>query len=329
LDKFGIPLIFGVLALGAFLIFGLGMRNVWRGISSSRWPTAPATVVKSETAESVTADQKTRTTSKTYSADILFRYEVNGRTYTTDLIQFGQTVGSGDSSEAEIRSLRYPVGTALTVRYNPADASIASAQAGFHPDALWLPGAGLGFLLPIIMFYLLYRGSPGGGDGMKYGLGMFAVIFVMIGLAMLAGGLVRLWRAYDSQRWPSTNGVIIYGKRDASTSAAEMEDGEVVRSTTHGARLIYRFEVAGQKHYSNVRVFGQLAGSDEDWANDIAERYQLGKTVRVSYSPDNPDLAVLEPGINNEAYYLPGAGAAFLLFGLAVFFFGIPALTGW
>jgi hypothetical protein len=53
----------------------------------------------------------------------------------------------------------------------------------------------------------------------------------------------------------------------------------------------------------------------------------VGKVVTVRYAPGNPDLGVLEPGIQREAYWLPGAGAAFLLFGLAVFIWGIPALT--
>jgi hypothetical protein len=48
----------------------------------------------------------------------------------------------------------------------------------------------------------------------------------------------------------------------------------------------------------------------------------LGKEVTVHYSPLNPNLGVLEPGIDREALWLPGAGAAFLLFGLAVFIWG-------
>jgi hypothetical protein len=37
-------------------------------------------------------------------------------------------------------------------------------------------------------------------------------------------------------------------------------------------------------------------------------------------------LAILEPGINSEAYWLPGAGLAFFLFGLAVTLIIVPAL---
>jgi hypothetical protein len=49
--------------------------------------------------------------------------------------------------------------------------------------------------------------------------------------------------------------------------------------------------------------------------------------VKVAYCPSDPDLATLEPGISSEAYWLPGAGLACLLFGLAALIWGVPALT--
>jgi hypothetical protein len=52
-------------------------------------------------------------------------------------------------------------------------------------------------------------------------------------------------------------------------------------------------------------------------------RYPTGADVPVWYCPADPDLAVLEPGIGQEAYYLPGAGAAFFLFGLLVWFLSL------
>ena len=89
-----------------------------------------------------------------------------------------------------------------------------------------------------------------------------------------------------------------------------------MRSTVHGAPLAYQYEVGGQKHFSNVRCFGQFGASTEEWAKEIAERYPSGADVPVSYCPTDPDLAALEPGIGRETYYLPGGGAAFVLFGL-------------
>jgi hypothetical protein len=119
----------------------------------------------------------------------------------------------------------------------------------------------------------------------------------------------------------------VYGQIDSSSHATQMADGERVSSTSSGAHLVFGYEVNGKKYYSNVRLFGQIAAQGGDWAWKIAKRYPLGKEVTVRYSPENPNLGVLEPGIFREAFWLTGAGAAFLLFGLAVFIWGIPALT--
>src|SRR5207248_1221931 len=145
-----------------------------------------------------------------------------------------------DIAEAGLRLLRYPEGATVKVRYDPSNPAIAVAQPGFHASSLWLPGAGLAFIVPAIMFYLLFRSSTGGSaNGMKYGAMLFAFICIAIGMVMLTPGLIRLWHAYDSQRWPKAAGLIITG-----------------RGAPGKVPLVYRYEVDGQNYYSNVRVFG-------------------------------------------------------------------------
>jgi hypothetical protein len=310
---------------GAILVPGI--RNVSRAVASHHWPTTPAVVVQSESSVATEPGDRRHDPSTMYSAAIRFRYNVDGREYTTDLLHFGQTGGSGDSSEAELRRLRYVLGSKATVSYNPARPSVAAAEPGFHSEVLLLPGAGLAFLAPAVMFIVLYFGISRDNSLVGAGLAMFAGIFATLGLALLTIGLVNLSRAYESQRWPQTGGAITYGKIDSSNNSTQMADGERVTSTASGAHLVFGYEVNGKKYYSNVRRFGQIAGRGGDWAWKIARRYPLGKEVTVHYSLRNPNLGVLEPGIDREAFWLPGAGAAFLLFGLAVFTWGIPALT--
>jgi hypothetical protein len=307
------------MALIGLSIFGLGARNLWRAFASHRWPTASATVV-----ESVTEVAR----NEMYSAKIKFQYEVRGQTYATDQIYIGQTVGSGDSSEAELRRFRYPMGAKVQVRYDPSDPSIASVHPGFQAEVLWLPGAGLAFLVPAVMAFFLVRSSEG-SSGIGFGLTIFCAIFMSIGSILLFIGGRALWRGWRSSKWPTARGVIVYGHRAQSeeTLPAESEDQASVNTKNDG-HLVYRFEVGGRTHFSNNRRFGQLAGSDSDWAANIAEKYPLGREVTVWYRPDNPDFATLEPGASKEALWTPGAGAAFFLFGLAALVFGVPALSG-
>jgi Protein of unknown function (DUF3592) len=321
-----------VLGASVFLLTGgailvPGVRNLSHAVASRHWPRTAATVAQSDSRVETENNGRGRAPSTMYSADIRFRYNVDGHEYTTDVLHFGQTLGSGDSSDAELRRFRYPVESAVTVAYNPKAPSIAAAEPGFHSEALLLPGAGLAFLVPGIMCIVLYFGMSRDNYLFGAGLAMFAGIFSTLGLAFLTIALVNLSRAYESQQWPEAAGVITYGQIDSSAHIEKMENCDRVSSTTSGDHLIFGYEVNGKKYYSNVRLFGQIAAQGGDWAWKISTRYPLGKEVTVHYSPENPNLGVLEPGIDREAFWLPGAGAAFLLFGLAVFIWGIPALT--
>ena len=111
------------------------------------------------------------------------------------------------------------------------------------------------------------------------------------------------------------------------TSTKTSKTGRTITSTSYGAALVYRYQINGETHISNVRQFGQLAGSGPDWAEAILKQYPKGKEIPVAYSPDDPDLAVIEPGINSDAYWLPGAGIAFLLFAGLVAFIIVPSIA--
>src|SRR5579872_6456285 len=190
---FGVGLI---VALGLFL-FWKGARNVQRAIASTAWPTTSGMVTGSQASESTTKDEKTHAGSTTYSTETTIHFQVNGQDYSTDLIHFGQTLGSGDSSEAALQAVRYPAGAAVSVSYNPGDPSIAVVKPGLHADAFWLPGAGLAFLLPalmcIVMFPAMYRSwtdtggiqAPSGSAGGDTG---FAVVAAIFGAIFCAGG---------------------------------------------------------------------------------------------------------------------------------------------
>jgi hypothetical protein len=315
------------LLLGAWLLV-IGMRNLSHAVASPNWPRAAAVVVASQT--SAHADPKTvgsRASSTMYEADIRFAYTVDGKEYATDILHFGQTYGSGDSSDAALRKLRYPLGREVTVAYKPDDPAIAAAEPGFDHEVLLLIGGALFFIMPAIMFIVTWFGMTRNNSAFAIGLDMFAGIFAAIGASLLAAGLVNLWRAQASLHWPQAPGLITYGKIDSSRAVLETDGGRTMSASVSGARLIYQYEVAGKRHYNNTRLFGQTAGGGRAPEDEIATRYPLGKSVPVFYAPYNADLATLEPGIKSEAFWLPGAGAAFFLFGLAVFIWGVPAIT--
>lgn len=291
-------------ALGVWL-FCIGARNVWRAVASEHWPKVTGVASSSE------------------AADVEFHYEVGGAGFVTTVRHFGQTEAS-DGGDAQLVSYRYAPGRLLPIAHHPNDPWIATAEPGFNSDALWLPGAGLAFAVPGIMFIVLWFGlSRNDGRGTAIGLGIFGSIFATLGLVFLIPGLLNLWRSHEAARWPKADGVVVCGKPDTSTNDPKPPAGDAEFRELVGTHFIYRFEVGGHRYYSSVRRFGQV--DDSRMQND--SRYPLGGAVKVSYSPGNPGISAVETGIENENYWIPGAGAAFFLFGLAVLVFGIPALT--
>jgi hypothetical protein len=316
-----------VVVVFGLVIVGIGSRNVWRSVASTKWPRVRGAVVESSTSLSVSKDRQTGVKSATYRARITFGYQVGDKSYTTDTLHFGQTLGSGDSSDAELQHQRYPLGAPVWVSYHPADPSIATVKPGVYADVFWLLGAGLAFALPCIAGLLFFLTMDTEVRVFGIALGLFAALICLVGGAMLAAGLVRLCRAYASQSWPVASGAIVYEQQDASTSVTTYDDDTTERATSYGTNLVFQYEVGGTMHFGNTRRFGHLDAAGKDWADEIARRYPKGTQVKVAYCPSDPDLAVLEPGIDSEAYWLPGAGLVVLLFGLAVLVWGVPALA--
>jgi hypothetical protein len=306
-----------IFPLLGFTFLCMGLRNVWQAHASNSWPVADGLVVES----SVT------TKGSSYLPKVVASYTASGKPFTTETVHFGQTAGSSDSTEADLLLLRYPQGAKVRVSYDPNDPARSVIVPGFDSELLWLPGAGLAFGLPGIMFLLLFLGGDRSSSGLKVALTLFSTIFCLIGLAMLIPGLLRLWNGHSSTSWPTAQGTLLKKSETSDTAVERDTTGVTRRSTTYSTGLVYEFSVNGKMHYAATRRFGQLAGADQEWAAEIASRYESGAPVTVHYYPSNPDLAVLEPGTSSEALYLPGAGLAFLLFGLAVFVFAIPALS--
>jgi hypothetical protein len=322
----GIVAIFGALfvAVPGGIILWMGMRSVWRGLASPHWPAVAGIVLHAGMTESQAKEAGTKNTLIFYSARLAFRYQVNGQDYTTETLQFGRALGSGDSSSEAILMLRYPVGTKVTVFHRPHDPALATVKPGVNTDVAWYLCGGAVLILFGVFIVLAGLFSDRDVDLIPYIAGFFWLVFMLFGVAMLAPGLRNLWYAHASQGWPTTDGVIVCAEKEAARWVIQDSKGRAGQLTMQGAPLAYQYEVNGTRYFSNVRHFGQfIRSSSEDWAEAILQRYPSGTGVPVSYCPTDPDLAALELGINSECYYLPGGGLAFLLFGTAVMIWSI------
>jgi hypothetical protein len=357
----------GVLAIGLVVLFGLylflkGARNVQMALASTKWPQTSGIVVRSETTRSVVRGTRTSPGSVMFATKTVIRYVVNGQQYSTDVLHFGQTLGSDDKSEAALQRIRYPSGKKVTVSYNPRNPSAGVMKPGLHAEAFWLPGAGLAFLLPavlcLIVGHTMVRGlttddhtfansvrgaieeagrnagpiapipppRDAGGDAVMIVLAAaFGAVACGLGVLALTAGLQRIWHGYASENWPTTQGVVIFTSQGGGQNGEDAADDSMDTSTY--AQFVYQYEVAGTKHFNNVRRFAQVEGGSTQEADQVASRYSKGAAVKVSYFPTDPDVAVLEPGNTNASLVLPGLGVVLILFGLAIFIWVVPAVA--
>jgi len=360
-----IMLAFCGLAIGVVVAFGLflflkGARNIQMAVASEKWPTAPGKVTSVDTVRDATRETRRSPSIVTYNTKTAIQYDVNGQQYTTDVLFFGQTLGSGDKSEAALQRLRYPVGKDVQVSYDPAKPATAAMRPGLHAAAFWLPGAGLAFLLPAVLCLFLgpsmmrsmtaddkafqnyvqqsidqgkrgemvldrpfTRPRQGGDAVMMVAAAGFGLLLCGGGILALTSGFQRIWHGMASQSWPTVSGSVVFTHDSGGLGDADIEGDNT--SLKSYARFVYQYDVKGTTHYNNVRQFSQVEGGQEELQR-IGERYKKGAKVKVSYFPTDPDVAVLEPGNSSAALVLPAVGTVLVLFGLAILIFMVPAL---
>lgn len=114
-----LPVVFVMVAIAWIVV---GASSGVRGLMTHRWPTATGQITEQRLATRF--DDASGPT-------IRYTFEVNGQTYVGDGIQFGAW---GNKRTRVLRE--HPVGTDVTVRYNPSDPSQAVLIAGPSANVL-------------------------------------------------------------------------------------------------------------------------------------------------------------------------------------------------
>jgi len=121
--------------VGAVILYFVTIRPALKILDARDWNAVPCTVVSSRV-KSHSSDDGT-----TYSVDILYSYEVNGREFRANRYHFMSWSSSGYDAKARIVA-QYPAGAKSTCYVNPEDANDAVLLRGFTP-MMWfglLPG---------------------------------------------------------------------------------------------------------------------------------------------------------------------------------------------
>jgi len=141
--------------------------------------------------------------------------------------------------------------------------------------------------------------------------------FLAMGLFVtLYFGLPTLKLAKSSGSWPKTSGVVMQSSIETKRSSSHRR-GRRSR-TSYSPKIQFEYTVDGKQYSSD-----QLNASGEFFAGrgkaqEVVDNYKRGKQVDVFYSPADPNVAMLEPGLTGGSFVVFGVGVLFSVVGLGL-----------
>ena len=176
------------------------------------------------------------------------------------------------------------------------------------------------FLFVGLMAYLVYRDK-------MLAFRVFGSLIVAVGLGAVLYSAWAIRRGRRSASWPTVDATVTHSA--VFTTAETSSTGS--RASTmyeHFPAVRYEYEVGGKRYRSGRLIFLRTNYTRAD-AEAAVARYPVGHRVTAHYSPRNPKVAVLEPGLGaNAKHYYKGyaIGAFFAAIGLLLAY-GIPWLA--
>jgi len=136
-----------------------------------------------------------------------------------------------------------------------------------------------------------------------------SVGMIVLGLVFLLIGFKDYQEGMRSASWPKVEAVITY------SSAEDSHD------STSVARIEYSYEVNGMK-YKGDRIYSESfdAGLSRNEAEELANKFPVGRRGPVSYDPRNPKNSLLLTGVGSNAWLPFYGGIIFIVFGVLHFF---------
>lgn len=150
------------------------------------------------------------------------------------------------------------------------------------------------------------------------GKAVMGTVAAAAGLGVVLSGLISFASAMARANWPTAPGRITGSVVAASEWTMRSRSGTRHR-TVYTPQIQYEY-AAGGRTYSGDRVsFGQSGSSgSQGFAQQVVDRYPLGREVSVHYNPSAPDESVLEAGLPGVVFLPIVVGLVLLLIGGAV-----------
>lgn len=316
---------FAFACVGLFFA-GTALLGMIRSAASRNWYPVPGRILSSEVAADIASGSSP--VGANYNARIRYEYEVNGRQFTGENVDFSRFRTNTPGQAA--RTVRnYPAGAAVTVYHHPLRperAALEPGRIGVHMSGLLVGGA-------VMLFGILFGfGGLLGFDvfidklGTRLGIDedfvwrYFPPFIVVVGAGIAAAGVLAGLRSRKTAQWPTTEGTIIASgivrESSSSTNTTVSTGGSVYKP-----EVAYRYEVGGKEYVSNRIELMDISTSNRGRAESIGSAYNTGDRVRVYYDPGNPERAVLQPGGKSGSCLMIVVGAGFVIIASIIMWF--------
>ncbi len=229
-------------------------------------------------------------------AKVSFQYQVNGKTFTGSRFSLRHDVGNVDVAGT---LARYPVGSAVTVYYDPANPAQSVLERtmpeGSFRFLLWLAA---GLVAGVIGLVVIFGGvmeiiRPHLPNPQNMGAAMLTGFIALFTVRM---AFAQRALAKSAAAWPVAKGVITasglqaFHIRDTLSDARYRPWRKVFKS-----RIVYSYAVGGQDFVADRVAFGAIDVANLPFlVSTQSKAYVQDSLVDVHYDPLNPANAVLE-----------------------------------
>lgn len=229
-------------------------------------------------------------------AKIVYEYTVSKQRLRNDRVSIGEDLGNFEVAET---IARYPVGTNVTVYYNPRKPREAVLERD-APKGLWgcviaLVVIGSGLILgsffgfnQLTEFVRAHMAHPQRA-GMVVALCTMALFALWFGFALYR-------QAVQARGWPLVKGRITRSELD--TFQGRLSDDDTRTRTLYRPLIAYSYAFKGVTYSGNQETLGtKVTSSSDSYARKLIAKYPLGAAVNVRVNPQNPSEAVLKPAV--------------------------------
>lgn len=289
---YAIPLAMIALIAGAALYKYLEVRQ------ASDWPSVIGKVVvsTSEVRKVKTFDDSTasgRGEEERNFAKIIYEYTVDGEKLRGSRVSIGEDLGNFEVAET---IAKYPVGTVVTVYFNPRHPERAvlerDAPQGVFGCVIWMVVIGLA--LTFGGFYGFEKlGELIDKAAIKPDNVKATIAFGAFGTVVALFAILMQRAAAKQRAWPTVEGKIVQSEVDEFRG--HVDSGSAPR-TMYRSRIAYAYRYNNVDYRGNNQTSGsQVTSNMQGFAKRAVAKFPLGKKVKVYVNPDNPSEATLNP----------------------------------